>query len=382
MVRLARAAAAAAALALLAPSAGIAAPKMPAGSPIVIGAVLSITGNYAPLGEPERNALKIAEAEINEHGGVGGRPLQIKILDDEGKADTAQQLTTQLVGEHVAAIIGGTLTPTTLAMARVTNDAKIVEIYLNPTDSIWNTKNGIMKYLFEATPRNEIEATKLLTFVKRKLHGSRIAILHDEAPYGTTGAPIVAGVAKTLGLDVVDDESFPIAATDLTAQLQKAMNAKADTLVIWTAGPAAPILVRQAKQFGYKGNIVGSTGIVSDNFLKVSGRDGYGVYADVDLNYTHPDPGQRAFLDLYRKAYNAKPSNFASFAWDAAHLLVGAMTKTKGDVSGDALSAALTTMQPYNGTTGQFKFTATDHNGLKPASVKICREEGAWVVIE
>ena len=382
MFRFPRAAAAALALTALASSGVAAAPKAPTGAPIVIGAVLSITGNYAPLGEPERNALKIAETDINAHGGIAGRPLQIKILDDEGKPDTAQQLATQLVGEHVAAIIGGTLTPTTQAMTRVTNDAKMVEIYMNPTDSLWNTKNGIMKYLFESTPRNELEATKLMNFVKTKLHGSRLAIMHDEAPYGTTGAPIVAATAKSLGLDVVDDEAFPVAATDLTAQLQKAMNAKADTLVIWTAGPAAPILVRQAKQFGFKGKIVGSTGIVSDNFLKIAGRDGYGVYADVDLNYTHPDPGQRVFLDLYRKAYSAKPSNFASFAWDAAHVLANAMKKTKGDVSGDALSAALTTMQPYTGTTGEFKFTATDHNGMKPAAVKVCREEGAWVVIE
>ena len=118
MVRIARAVLAAAALIALGASSVTAAPSAPSGTPIVIGAVLSITGNYAPLGEPERNALKIAEAEINASGGVAGHPLSIKILDDEGKPDTAQQLVTQLVGEHVAAIIGGTLTPTTLAMTR------------------------------------------------------------------------------------------------------------------------------------------------------------------------------------------------------------------------------------------------------------------------
>ena len=382
MVRIARAALAAAVLIALGASSVTVAAAAPSGTPIVIGAVLSITGNYAPLGEPERNALKIAEAEINASGGVAGHPLSIKILDDEGKPDTAQQLVTQLVGEHVAAIIGGTLTPTTLAMTRVTNDAKIVEIYMNPTDSLRNTKNGVMKYLFESTPRNELEATKLMGYLKNKLKRSKIAIMHDEAPYGTTGAPIVAAVAKSLGLEVVDDESYPVAATDMTAQLQKAMKAGADALVIWTAGPAAPILVRQAKQFGFKGTIIGSTGIASDNFLKVSGRDGYDVYADLDLNYTHPDAAQRKFLDLYRKAYNARPSNFASFAWDAAHLLAFAIGKTKGDVSGDSLSAALTTMRPYRGTTGEFKFTATDHNGLKSDAVKVCIEHGAWVIIE
>ncbi|GAC1536128.1 MAG: ABC transporter substrate-binding protein [Candidatus Velthaea sp.] len=359
-----------------------AAPSGPSGSPIIIGAVLSITGNYAPLGEPERNALKVAEADINARGGIAGRPVQFKIVDDEGKADTAQQLVTQLVGEKVAAIIGGTLTPTTIAMTRVTNEAKIIQLYMNPTDSVWNTKNGVMKYLYESTPRNELEGTKLLRYNKTKLKGKAVALLHDEAPYGVTGAQVLHGVAQKEGVDIVADEAFPITATDLTPQLQKVLAAKADTILIWTASPAAAILVRQAKQLGFKGNILGTTGIVSDNFLRVSGKDGYGVYSDMNLNVTHPDKQQRAFIDSYRKTYNVRPSNFASFAWDAAHLLAMAITATKGDTSGDALAHALDTMRPYSGTTGVYQFTATDHNGLGPAAVKMAREEGAWVIIE
>lgn len=358
-----------------------AASAAPSGSPIVVGAILSITGNYAPLGEPERNALKIAETDINAHGGVAGHPLQIRIVDDEGKADTAQQLATQLVGDHVAAIIGGTLTPTTIAMARVTNDAKVVEVYMNPTDSIWNTPRGVMKYLFESTPRNELEATKLLTYIKNTVHGTKIALMHDEAPYGATGALVVHNVATKLGVDIVDDEAFPVAATDLTPQLQKAMGAKADTILIWTAGPAAPKLVSQAKQFGFKGKIVGSTGIVSDNFLRVAGRDGYGVLADMNLNLVSPTHDQRAFIKMYEDTYHSRPSNFASFAWDAAHLLARGLTATKGNGS-DALASSLEGSKPYAGTTGTFKFSATDHNGLSIDSVKMCREDGAWVVIE
>ncbi len=91
----------AAACAVAAPSlpAGAAAPS---GAPIVVGAILSISGLYAPLGEPERNALMLAQDRINAAGGIGGHPLQIQIQDDEGKADTAQQLATSFVGQKVA----------------------------------------------------------------------------------------------------------------------------------------------------------------------------------------------------------------------------------------------------------------------------------------
>jgi branched-chain amino acid transport system substrate-binding protein len=354
----------------------------PAGSPIVIGAILSITGNYAPLGEPERNALVIAQKDINAHGGIAGRPVQITILDDEGKADVAQQLATQLTGQHVAAIVGGTLTPTTAAISRVTNAAKTVEIYMNPSDMLWNTKAGVMKYLYETTPRNALEADKLITFLRDKKHAKRMAIMHDEAPYGVSGSAVVRAEAERLGMPVVDDESFPITATDVTPQLQKALAAKADALMIWTASPVAPLLVRQAKQFGFAGTIAGTTGIVSDNFVLVAGKDGYGVYSDMNLNLVHPSPEQARFLAQYRAAYHTKPSNFASFAWDAAHLIARAIDGTKGNTDGDALTGWLQTMKPYDGTTGRFQFTAADHNGLGPDAVKMAVENGTFNVIE
>jgi len=354
----------------------------PSGAPIVIGAILSVTGNYAPLGEPEKNALVIAEKDINAHGGIAGRPLQITILDDEGKADVAQQLATQLVGQHVAAIVGGTLTPTTAAISRVTNEAKVVEMYMNPSDSLWNTKAGVMKYLYETTPRNALEADKLIVFLRDKKHCTRFAVMHDEAPYGVSGSAVVRAEAQRLGVTVVDDESFPISATDVTPQLQKVLAAKADAIMIWTASPVAPILVRQAKQFGFTGTIAGTTGIVSDNFVLVSGKDGYGVYSDMNLNLVHPSPEQARFLALYRATYHKRPSNFASFAWDAAHLIALAIDGTKGDTAGDAVTAWLQTMKPYAGTTGRFQFTAADHNGLGPDAVKMAVENGTFNVIE
>src|ERR1700680_1965976 len=105
-------------VAVVACAAGLAGPMKPAaaapasGTPVTVGVILSITGPYAPLGEPERNAFVLAEKEINEHGGVNGRPIKFLIENDEGKADTAAQLATSLIGQNVALIIGGSFPPT------------------------------------------------------------------------------------------------------------------------------------------------------------------------------------------------------------------------------------------------------------------------------
>jgi branched-chain amino acid transport system substrate-binding protein len=368
------------ALALCVPAASAA----PSGAPVVVGAILSTSGLYAPLGEPERNALKLAEADINAQGGINGHPLQISIVDDEGKGDTAAQLATSLIGQNVAAIIGGSLTPTSAAIARVTQAAKVLQIYMTPTSQLWDTKAGVAADLFEATPRNALEAVKLLSFAKAKLGTKKIGLLHDDAPYGTAGAAVATAEAANQGLTIVDDEPFPIATTDLTAQLGKIKAGGADTIVIWTASPAAALAVRQIRQLGLNVKIVGSTGIVSDNFLRVAGKDGEGVTSDMDLNVTHPNAAQRAFLNAYRAAYHARPNNFASFAWDAAHLAARALTAralehARGKTTGDSLAAELLAMRPYTGSTGTFRFTATDHNGMRPEDIHIAVDRnGVW----
>jgi branched-chain amino acid transport system substrate-binding protein len=361
-------------LAVFAAPAG-AQPK-PSGAPVTIGAILSVSGPYAPLGEPERNAIQIAVADVNATGGINGHPLQVQILDDESKADTAQQLATQLVGAKVAAIIGGSISPTSEAIARVANDAKVLHVFLTPTITVWQTKNGIRKYTFEATPHNELEVTKLFTFMKGTLKTEKLAVLHDDQLYGTQGSQVAAAEAKAQNVAIVDDEQYAVAATDMTPQLQKARASGADSILIYTAAPSAGILVRQVRQFGIKAHLIGTTGIVSDNFLKVTGKDGDGVYADMDLDRTYPNATQKKLLNAYRAAYNAGANNFASFAWDAVHLTAYAL-RTAKSTDGDRLAAALETMKPYAGTTGTYKMTATDHNGFSAADIRIVIDHNA-----
>ncbi len=349
------------------------------GTPIGVGVIISATGPYAPLGEPERNAFLIAEKDINEHGGIGGRPLKLLIQDDEGKADIAAQLATSLIGQSVPLIIGGTLTPTSAAISRVTQGSKVLQIFMTPTKQLWETKNGIAKYLFEVTPANELEAAKLLGYARAKLGTKKLALMHDDAPYGTQGAAVVTAEAANQKVPIVADEAFPITATDVTAQLGQVKASGADTVFIWTASPVAPLTVRQIRQLGMQIHIVGSTGIVSKSFLDVTGKDGDGVLSDMDMNITHPNKAQAAFINMYEAQYKIRPVNFASFAWDAAHLAALALAQAKGKYDGDSLAAAIVSLKPHNGSTGMFKFSETDHNGLKAGDIHMAIDRnGVW----
>src|SRR5947209_20618340 len=117
--------------ALLSAAAVVAALALP-GSPalaqaneITIGISIATTGPAAALGIPERNALDFVPKEI------GGVPLKLIVLDDAGDPTLATTTTRRFVTASKAAIImGSCITPTTLAVSTVPNEASIPHLGL------------------------------------------------------------------------------------------------------------------------------------------------------------------------------------------------------------------------------------------------------------
>lgn len=351
------------ALAALVLVAGLLPPPAGAADPIVIGVDIAFTGTYAPSGEPQRDAIRQAEAEINATGGIKGRPVRFDLVDNGGTPETAAQLAEQLIGRGAVAIVGGNSTATSAAIARVVTNAKVPQIFMTPSAELWNTKNGINHFIFQSTPRNEIEAPVLVRYAKDKLQTKRVGILFDENPYGTSGSALLAEAVKANGLAVASMESYAGTSTDFTPQLLKMRDAGVDTVFVWGANQAPAIATRQIRQFLPKATIVGGTGIVNEFFGRVSGKAGDGVYTDTALNYTHPSAQQRAFLDAYHKTHANRPPTPVAFAYDAAMLIANGIRNAKG-TDGPAIVAALESMKPLALADGVFRYTPTDHAGL------------------
>src|SRR3569832_1554784 len=94
---------------------------------ITIGISVATTGPAAALGIPERNALEFVPKEI------GGVPLKVIVLDDGGDPTTATTNARRFVTESKADIImGSALTPPTIAISKVANEAGTPHISLAP----------------------------------------------------------------------------------------------------------------------------------------------------------------------------------------------------------------------------------------------------------
>ena len=355
------------------------APSSAAPEPIKLAAILSTSGPSAPLGVPESNAVKLAEREINAHGGINGRPVQFDIVDDGAKADVAAQLATQMIASGHVAIFCGTRTDTSAAVARVTSAANVLQVYSTPTESLWRSPRGVVKNVFQVNPRDQLEAVALLSFAKSRLRAKNVAILHDENLYGSGGAAIAAAEAKALGINVVGQESYPGTATDFTAQIVKLRGAKPDAVVLWGATTTPGLAIKSARSLGLNVPILGSSGILSPAILNVAGGAAAGEVYSASPLAGPPSAEQRAFAALYDKEYHQPIVSFAANGWDAVQIIVAALREAKGKTDGKSLASALEAGRDIALVDGTYKFSPSDHNGLVPGDVHIAKaNNGAW----
>jgi branched-chain amino acid transport system substrate-binding protein len=354
-----------------------------AAEPIVVGVVISTSGPSAPLGVPQKNAFALVERDVNAKGGINGRPLHFEIVDDEAKPDVAAQLAQQLIGKGAVAIICGTRTATSAAATRVTVGANVVQLFLTPSTELWKTPKGVAKTLFQVASAADDEAQAYVGFAKSKLKAKTMAIVHDENQYGTAAAAATEAAGKDVGMTVVANEAYPGDATDFTPQLLRVRAAKPDVIMLLGATNTPALLTVQARTLGLKMPVVGSSAILSPAFLKVVGPAEDQLYAVSNLDFTNPDSVQKAAIKRYVDAYRAPLVGFGAFADDAGNLIAKALLKAGGKFDGPSLAVALETMGPYHGTSGTFRYSATDHNGLSPKDVHIAvARKGVWFTID
>lgn len=356
--------------------------------PYVIGAVLSETGTYAGLGEPERNTLEMEVTRVNEDGGVNGHPIEIVYEDDATDPDTAVAATTRLIDkEGVLAIIGATGTGATMAMRQEIVRAGIPQV--SPAGGTVVTAD-FNKLVFQTPWSNSLVVPYELEYIKSK-GISKIGLIADSGGFGKDGAGVVKAKAVSAGMTVVSDQTFNPGDTDMTAQLTKIKAAGAEAVVMVTAGKEASIVAKNMKDlamavplFGTHGNarkeFIEGAGAAAEGFRFAAGKvllpDSYGTGSDGFKVATE-------FIDRYTATYGKAPDTFAGHAYDALHITVNAMKTLDEGFTSSELRDAIESTSGFVGIGGTFTYSTTDHNGMTENDLVMYEvKNGGWVLAE
>jgi branched-chain amino acid transport system substrate-binding protein len=385
-------AALAAALAVTLVGCASSAPEEPAGGasaePIKIGVVLSLTGNNAGLGQPEKNALEMEAKRINDAGGVNGRPIELIIEDDATDDAKANAAASKLVDQDgVIAIIGASGTGGTMAMRDVVARAGIPQVSMAGGTVI---TNPVDKLVF-ATPWSNTIVAPFEIDAMKKAGVTKVGFISDTGGFGKDGAAVFAEAGIAAGVDIVSTQTLNPCYTDMTAQLTNIKGSDAQALVIWSAGKDAVTVVKNAKELGLTMPVWGSHGNARQEFIDGAGEaaEGFRFAAGKVLlpeAYGEGTEGYKVatdFIERYKTAYGDSPSTFAGHAYDALYLISEAAKRVQGDLTSGAIRDEIEKTAGFVGIGGTFNLSATDHNGLTQEDLVLYEiKNGEWQLVQ
>ncbi len=352
---------------------------------IKVGALLAVTGPASFLGAPEARTLEMLAAELNAKGGVAGARVQLVVKDTAGSPEKAISFAKQLIEEEqVFAIIGPSTSGETMAVKNLAEESKTPLLSCAAAEVI---VNPLARYVFK-TPQSDGQAVTKIFLQMKKMGITKIGVLSSNTGFGKAGKEQVAKLAPQHGIQILVDEVYDKAATDLTAEVTKLKAAGIQAIVNWSIEPAQAIVIKNARQVGMTVPIFQSHGFGNIQYVKAAGAAAEGVIfpagrllvADV-LPEKH---AQKAVLVSYKKSYETKygddVSTFGGHAYDAFAILVSALKQAGADR--EKVRAAIETTKGLVGTAGVFNFSAADHNGLTlDAFEMLTVKDGKFVVL-
>lgn len=300
--------------------------KMVNDRPIMIGAVISLTGDASPWGEFAKRGMELAENAINRSGGIKGRKVEIIFEDDHTDPKQGVSAFNKLNSiDKVDGIIGGVFDFTAqplFPLALNNNLALISPSNFRIADGFeLNSQTFVMLTDFDKTIR-KIEPYIASSSFKK------MAVVHFESTFGKEIAKTIGEINAQLGIGKIVDESYSsIGNNDFKTTIIKLKNQKVDAVFLDMVANDPINFLRQAKQLDYSPTIITYNGII-DSFAMESDKSL--LEGVVILNW---EVASNEFNKLFAATYNMSATKSVDKYFDAVYVMANAIANSSDRAS-------------------------------------------------
>jgi branched-chain amino acid transport system substrate-binding protein len=342
------------------------------GDTITIGGGFALTGDESALDLPASNGAKLAVKEINASGGLLGKQINFIVHDSQYKMDVTAQTAKQFVEQDkVPLFIGYTDTDSVLASGPTFQAAQIPFITVGATSPKIPSQVGDMMFL--ACFGDNVQAAAGAEYAFDKFGKNAYFLWDKGVEYTTLLGQYFKARFTELGGTILLEESYDDKATDFSAQITKikALTTKPDFYYVaampYNVGP----IVKQFRDAGIDGPIVGGDGYDTPDLLTVAGDAANNVYFSTHalMDATGGTDGIKKFMAAYKTEFGHDPENaFAALGYDTVYLLADAVKRANGTDSA-TVKKALEETKDFKGITGLVTFSADAHVPQKGVTI-------------
>jgi len=320
---------------------------------ILIATVGPLKGQYAALGEQLRQGVSRAVADINASGGVNGEQLVLEVADDACDPKQAMAVATQLVAKGVKFVAGHYCSGSSIAAAKIYEDAGIIMISPSSTSPKFTDDGGWNVH--RVCGRDDAQGAFAGRAVAKAYAEKNIAILDDSSVYGVGLATMFKSALNSAGVTEKVRESYKAGANDYNDLIQKMLAANVDLIYLGGYAFEAGTIIRQMRDFASSAVLVGGDALLVEQFWATSGTAGEGTLVTFAPD-TQKSTSARAVIEAFRAAdYN--PEGYTLQAYAAVQAFAQAATATRS-VDGRVLSQWLRAGNTLNTVLGPLSLDA------------------------
>jgi branched-chain amino acid transport system substrate-binding protein len=304
----------------------------PSGEPIVIGASLPLTGDFAEPGEAARRGYEVWMEMVNEAGGLLGRPVEMVIKDDQSDQNLVVTDYNALIEQDGVDLLLGTFSSLlNIPASAVAERAQMV--YVEPAGGSPDMFNRGFEYLFFAQQATAPHQADLFSeWVLSLPEGERPTTAAYVAADDPFGAPVAAGIQEQLeagGVETVYSEIYPPETVNFDAIASAIASEQPDVIAQGSAGLQDGVnLITALVAAGYSPQQMfqASTPSFADQYSDAIGVENTeGIFYAVSYHVESPTPGNAEFLEAYRAKFDEDPAEDAADAFAAAEVLQAAV---------------------------------------------------------
>lgn len=294
-------------------------------TPIVIGIAVAQTSNASLFGQEQVIGVKLAEKFLNARGGVGGTPIKLVFQDTGGDEAGAINAFQNLISkDNVVGIVGPTLSQQAFSADPIADRAKVP--VLGPS----NTAKGVPQigsFISRVSaPVTAIAPSALKQALKINPKIKKVAVLYAQNDaFSTSETGIFQQTAKDLGLNIATVQKFQTTDNDFTTQVTAVLGENVDLVIISGLANDSGNLIKQLRQLGYKGLMVGGNGLNSSSMFPICGQYCDGVIVAQAYSPSQSSAANQLFAREYKAQYKKDPPQFAAQAYTGVQVFVDAL---------------------------------------------------------
>ena len=289
-----------------------------------IANIVELSGAGATSGTNFKNGIELAVKEINASGGILGRQIETSTADTQSNPGVAKGLVIKAIDDKVFAVFGPVFSGSIMVSMAETRRAEVPNFTGGEAAAI--TKQG-NPYIFRTSFTQDTAMPKVARYIAQQLKAKTVALIYVNNDYGKGGRDAIMKSLDALGVKVIADISTDQNQIDFSAPVQKAKQANADAIFVYTNEEESARALRELRKQGVTKPIVGETTLVGQKVIELAGEAANGAVAHVGLTVDAPIPAMRAFRARFEREYKYVTDHNGIKGYTGIYLLKAAIEK-------------------------------------------------------